>query len=101
MSEHTPGPWTVRAMPNEFWLMAKQGPLDVCPAKTFGLPDARLVSAAPDLLEALEAALEQLDDVNDCTSAEWRSDALRSGTDFQKAIELAEAAIAKAKGEAA
>jgi hypothetical protein len=52
-----------------------------------GEPEARLIAAAPDLLDACEAALDALLD-------EW------SGDTYQPAIRTLREAIAKAKGEA-
>ena len=58
MAQHTPAPWTLgntsAATPGPVAIKSPHG-LYVGTAAT--LPDARLMAAAPDLLEALEAAL--------------------------------------------
>ncbi len=57
MTTHTPGPWKVADVnphgkaPNRRWLVTP----DVAVAKTAA--NARLIAAAPDLLEACRAAL--------------------------------------------
>ena len=70
MSKHTPGPWTARKAPGgwplqivreaeatrgtDFKLIAELGPWDRRTEKA----NARLIAAAPDLLEAAEEFLE-------------------------------------------
>lgn len=55
---HTPGPWEIIQLPSmEYRIDAKQGPLRVCPATAHGLDDARLIAAAPELLDAARKAL--------------------------------------------
>lgn len=92
---HTPGPWSMSwelQDYNEFWaLYVEAGPAtifvfgnrdEVSPREeNRAMADARLIAAAPDLLEALEAAL----------SSQRASDGWR---------EQARAALAKARGEA-
>ena len=86
MSKHTPGPWKVQGTPRRGWdifslakgcYVAFDEPLREGAISLEG--DARLIAAAPELLEALEIAL-------DCAGDAWWA-------------EKAEAAIAKAKGE--
>ena len=88
MSKHTPGPWAIRQDP-------KAGPLYNWNVGIDGRPqywiqvavcsehDARLIAAAPDLLEALRSITDAAD--------EKRVTA--------KHYEIARAAIAKATGE--
>lgn len=52
-AKHTPGPWFIESHFGEHQIYAKQGPLKVRPATVYSEPDARLISAAPELLEAL------------------------------------------------
>lgn len=100
MSKHTPGPWKafntsdiftplfsenaegIRSPSNDGWMIADcdMGALSIDEVRA----NVRLICAAPDLLEALEAAAEALE------AAEF----------FEKAA-MARAAIAKAKGESA
>lgn len=70
MADHTPGPWEIIQLPSaQYRIDAKVGPLHVCPAIANGLADARLIAAAPDLLEALQYVMvahgEQLHDAFD------------------------------------
>lgn len=98
--KHTPGPWYIyEGNPN--WIMAvdpdddtpwhvaktepNAGPGDATPA------NARLIAAAPDLLEACQAVADV------CADDSER----RMEPDGYTALELVLAAIAKATGEAA
>ena len=108
MSDHTPGPWVVEAAKLEGYVIRAQGqanlinpgtgwrfvvdPID-CDSRAhwrvlFGaIPredEARLIAAAPDLLEALENLLKVYEG--------------EGGTQYH-AGDMARAAIAKAKGE--
>lgn len=84
MSKHTPGPWSKKAIATILRYASKNDGLwtEECREDEF-IPDsadASMIVAAPDLLEALEEALDNLDDPNF-----WAA--------------KARAAIAKAKGE--
>jgi hypothetical protein len=97
-TKHTPGPW--RVDPDHFRdVQTTDGAIEICLAEggepygknLFSVPpieeahaNARLIAAAPDLLEALKAILEDMDSEH--------------GTDYDYA--KARAAIAKATGEA-
>ena len=68
--------------------------------------NARLIAAAPELLEALEKALEMLEElkIESGRGIDWgEEDAFRMGEWFERdeiaAMKIAGAAIAKAKGE--
>ncbi len=55
--EFTPGPWHIDpdASGLDGWpIRAKQGPIEVCPARANGLADAHLIAAAPELYAALK-----------------------------------------------
>ena len=91
---HTPGPWIWRVEDGPQWFL-DPGILIIEGGMTDGTPDgdeidranARLIAAAPDLLEALKEALDAWDTHNkhgDGMQGHWASDA--------------RAAIAKAKG---
>ena len=98
---HTPGPWSVWNFnddPRHVAVGPEAGGLAVadivaCNAhgcytaqtEAQGAANARLIAAAPDLLEALQWAIEQIEDDLD--------------PDHQAAIVAARAAIAKAEGE--
>jgi hypothetical protein len=79
MSRHTPGPWGAITNASCGYTIQGDG-WTLCEVDL--LPDARLIAAAPELLEALEGLLN----------------ALPSAT-THPAIKAARAAIAKAKGE--
>ena len=72
-SEHTPGPWEPYWVSPSFWRITRQGK-DIAATEA----NTRLMAAAPELLEALEALVGLWDD------STW---------------DKARAAIAKAKGE--
>ncbi len=91
MSKHTKGPWTASGFDEEYTdqINIKGDGFYVAAAIWMGNPgeqeaNARLIAAAPELLEALEAVLQQVDD--DSSYEEMRADI--------------RAAIAKATGEA-
>ena len=103
VSEHTPGPFEVRTYdhlksyeirsPHRHWPIARvmrsagRGPLGISEGEAEA--NARLIAAAPDLLEACEAALGFVEELEQRgIVADWsRKDQLR-------------AAIDKARGEA-
>ena len=87
MSEHTPGPWKAKPAIDPQWVIETK---DTFVCQTLGgndEPNAHLIAAAPDLLEACEAMLAL---VKVC-SKHYRS------SDEHSAIEQANAAIAKAQ----
>ena len=86
-TKHTPGPWIAQRDPNAImaddWCIGAQGQIDsvaVCSER-----DARLIAAAPDLLEALKCLVG------------WFDDDRMNGA--EKQIKKARAAIRKATGE--
>ena len=97
MSKHTPGPWVLENRGYKF-IVSKPGDgyitRDVCrmDASTMSAfaqeANARLIAAAPDLLEALKkiAAIE-----NRMFGSDWE--------EIDEAREIARAAIAAAEGE--
>ena len=94
MNKHTPGPWRylrVNGTSKDFNIVNDTGGLiALCPYED----KARLIAAAPDLLEALELAQTALH-----TKA-WnaRSYYVESG-EYQKDLFIINSALAKAKGE--
>ena len=54
MSKHTPGPWAVNANGN---VKTSTGTIFIGPGRTYAeaMADARLIAAAPELLDALKA----------------------------------------------
>lgn len=103
-SKHTPGPWVVHQRPREPYEhghhVTTEDGLTIC-SVTYQLPsrtpmgveetkriaNARLIAAAPELLEALET-LECL----------WAESEVH-GVDFSHAIEQARVALRRVKGE--
>ena len=89
MSGHTPGPWVVNGFGSAYWVIARtqRGGVAISSASLAGdeIADARLISAAPELLEALANALKSLD-----------TDGAASATASLRT--LGRAAIAKAEG---
>ena len=69
MSKHTPGPWDPHYSPNDGWSVwhdprvhgdKKRGQVIICADMRAGAEteaNARLIAAAPDMLEACKAAL--------------------------------------------
>ena len=107
MSKRTPGPWHVRG--NKIVIDVMD--FSIAEIKDFGvatIPNARLIAAAPDLLEALEASLEEMKDDWITLDGEFGpfmqefgdiENAIKKEHASTKTIRMVIAAIAKAKGE--
>ena len=100
MNKHTPGPWfvdhkspfLVRAGDDiDGRHIAHIGPANYTPRFDVDEPNAKLIAAAPDLLEALEAWISYHDDEEDGVDSMLR---------YAKAIDMTRSAIARAKGDA-
>ena len=107
MSKHTPGPWqhSVRLSASEnhrgfsIWTADGWALADVQPADedgTEGEANARLIAAAPDLLEALKRMASIIDKMGDMPDgfihpSPWQT------LKCEEALEQARAAIAKAE----
>jgi hypothetical protein len=94
-TNHTPGPWEwqhdYESSPNWCSIMTKIGNKLTYIADVYrGEADARLIAAAPDMLEALEALLPLAED--------FYYD-VNHGDEYVEQFVKARAAIAKAKGE--
>lgn len=109
---HTPGPWTAIPPINEpghylqTWGVTAESDPEAVIASVNGLPDedidfsvveadARLIAAAPDILEALEQMLRT-------PMPFYRPNAgnyAQKRAEYEAVLERARAAIAKAKGE--
>lgn len=88
MSNHTPGPWIPKPITNAAWEIAGPGRKGyaegiVCMVTT-GEANARLIAAAPELLEALRGCFEHGEYSTPYGKAAW---------------DAARAALAKANGE--
>jgi hypothetical protein len=94
MSTHTPGPWGIVAQSRDLLITARAGLVaklphsqhPLAPSDEVSLANARLIAAAPDLLEAGKMLLESL---------EWEEK--RSGTTY-RGMDTLRAAIATADG---
>ena len=89
MAEHTPGPWEAKLQDfgEELWFddgFWEVGPAIVGASSETAAADARLISAVPELLAALEDCVKKMESEHSCDPPTYQ-DAL--------------AAIAKAKGE--
>jgi hypothetical protein len=109
MNKHTPAPWILQTVPTSAGVCHKIGPFppklgtstarhaclyadnhsEYNPADKELLANAKLIAAAPELLEALELALEY-----------WRHRQQRYKNKHPIWVEKADSAIAKARGEA-
>jgi hypothetical protein len=97
MNEHTPGPWTYKLdndSPVNFEITTAHAPTSIvsgcgcCDSPWVSSEaDARLIAAAPELLEALEEIVKEYYENPD------------NGRTLRWAIDGAKEAIAKAKGE--
>jgi len=108
-TKHTPGPWVHRpgqtdghwiiGLPNDIpECIGLRGDEYMCVSGICTEPDARLIAAAPELLEALQALVSDAEDAEVFSRQQGFHDiaAERRGR-----INAAFAAIAKAKGEQA
>ena len=89
MSKHTPGPWKARyapdrAPPVETWCIDWSEDHEEIAEIVHGEANARLIAAAPELLEALKAIVDEQD--------------ARQGYASVQSYDAARAAIAKATG---
>lgn len=92
-AKHTPGPWRIlpTSRPSQFLVVAGDDKMDRHNGDSFSLQfktaNARLIAAAPDMLEALKAIESAYD-----TEIGWQDQVARQ-------IHAVRAAIAKATGE--
>ena len=104
MSKHTPGNWIAKPIDSADWIDLVTDDPETCGGLAHSLPfascrhfnqeaNARLIAAAPELLEALEALLREVSKVRDARpgEADW--------TRLNQADEAAWAVISKAEGE--
>jgi len=120
--QYTKGPWVIKVRKHDDFTVAEIE-IDASPyrgevarlqscehidgiATDELLANARLIAAAPELLEALEKTLERLEElrIESGRDVDWgEEDAFRMGEWFEHdeiaAMKIAGAAIAKAKGE--
>ena len=97
--KHTPGPWTAEydnRGNGGFGEWYNVGPARVYIVGESSEADARLIAAAPDLLEALEAAVDQLEGFDGIAAGGKR--VLFSAAD-RRAVKQARAALKLARGE--
>ena len=100
-AQHTPGPWEARIWngeewPEKRWSVGRVDDLGTCVcispryADPTDLTDARLIAAAPELLDALREAWEWIDN--------W-SPPFTEDDEWPSTAEKIKAAIAKAEGQ--
>lgn len=90
-TKHTPGPWIINANLDEDPILTEDGtcPLDFEAVGAELAPNLCLIAAAPDMLEALEYIVKQLEIMPD------ELDCAEAGMAMRAALE----AIRKARGE--
>lgn len=105
-AKHTPGPWeahdndgtvTLPCVLSEKTNCGGNFYVARCPNGNFA--DARLIAAAPELLEALRFCVKMLDDDGGKAQGVFYSNALAPHTDDMTALEYLQATIAKAEGK--
>lgn len=108
-AQHTPGPWSVASKPSSVvgWPVCAELGTEVAYVQTLvfaGQPipkeaqaNARLIAAAPELLEALEAVSAEYRRLNPMRTADVHKMGCKC---IRCAIDFADAAIAKARGQA-
>jgi hypothetical protein len=97
MSKHTPGPWHIDGSKQEgLTVRAGQSAVAVIPGYGVGqrMEDARLIAAAPDILQALKDATDAIEHWG-----AYASDYFQQKWDLHNDINAARAAIAKAEGQ--
>jgi hypothetical protein len=95
--KHTPGPWHVHDGDNRFLFVDSLTEGSVCKIAANGHSEAnaQLIAAAPELLEALEAAEPFLG----LAWEDWMTNAPNSAQQLEAILENVRAAIRKAKGD--
>lgn len=94
-TKHTPGPWIAERIMGNYAIHSESGVFKNIALVPVGPTDARLIAAAPELLEALKKVAQSL---------EWHAHGCCRGIDAggplptNEAVELAKRTIAKATG---
>lgn len=95
MTKHTPGPWIARQYVSGHWEICEDATAKpLAKVEKSNPSNARLISACPEMLEALKEALKLW---RDCRSLELAGVQFKSGP-ANKYYEKIRAAIAKAEG---
>lgn len=97
MSKHTPGPWRaeVNAMGDKLCIWSGAYPVAIVRDAHEQSANARLIAAAPELLEVLKMAQRELH----TTKSMLRAAKVPGTATTQMVIEQCDAAIAKAEGK--
>ena len=105
---HTPGPWYVKTVPTSIGHCHKIQPVNAClyvdyrgiraadPKTAIAEANARLIAAAPDLLESLEDSVLCIDAARQTI---FKADGIIDHRTISAHLEKARAAIDKATGE--
>lgn len=102
MSKHTPGPWVVLREPRGMWITRADKSFAIAsipPMAENAASDARLIAAAPQLLEALELARDYMHAHVMGLHEAYRGYPQRHARDDADLAKI-DAAISAAKGEA-
>ena len=92
-AQHTPGPWTVVAID---WAETGNARFEIAGIRRTGMADARLISAAPELLAALRGMLAIVNDSRGVAGYHLNGDTAE-WDEFDE-VDAARAAIAKVEG---
>ena len=95
MSEHTPGPWEAREDYDSTWWVVQSGPAQDLAIHDLSEANARLIAAAPDMLEALKMIASRMFHTLKCAAKVEPESEEECDCDHI----FASAAIAKARGE--
>jgi hypothetical protein len=112
MAEHTPGPWEIRQYTNYYGYSIDAEGRGCIAERWYDLPqdqpygneipaNARLISAAPDLLEACKKAVRELNEIRARDGVPYNQWGMKSSVTpehFSSVVDECFAAIAKATG---
>lgn len=98
MSKPTPGPWRIVNDYEIFGVTGEIGVINHSSLNAQAFADARLIAAAPQLLEACKAVLDLLDRLAGDGAVQWLRPPYCAAGVHESASERLEAVIAQAEG---